>query len=49
MALIVGFGPAGMFAALRCLELGMKPVVLERGRMFPPAGLTWLPSCAAAR
>ncbi len=32
VALIVGFGPAGMFAALRCLELGMKPVVLERGQ-----------------
>ena len=31
-ALIVGFGPAGMFAALRCLELGVKPVVLERGK-----------------
>ncbi|BCX48945.1 FAD-dependent dehydrogenase [Haloferula helveola] len=29
---IVGCGPAGMFAALRCLELGMKPVVLERGK-----------------
>ena len=29
---IVGFGPAGIFAALRCIELGMKPVVLERGR-----------------
>lgn len=28
---IVGFGPAGMFAALRCLELGYKPVVIERG------------------
>jgi len=28
---IVGFGPAGMFAALRCLELGFKPVVIERG------------------
>ena len=28
---IVGCGPAGMFAALRCLELGYKPVVLERG------------------
>lgn len=32
VALIVGFGPAGMFAALRCLELGVKPVVLERGK-----------------
>lgn len=29
---IVGCGPAGMFAALRCLELGLKPVVLERGK-----------------
>ena len=29
---IVGFGPAGMFAALRCLDLGLKPIVLERGK-----------------
>ncbi|GCD77067.1 FAD-dependent dehydrogenase [Thermaurantimonas aggregans] len=29
--LIVGLGPAGMFAALRLIELGVKPVVLERG------------------
>ena len=28
---IIGFGPAGMYAALRCIELGFKPVVLERG------------------
>ena len=31
-AVIVGSGPAGMFAALRFLELGIKPVILERGR-----------------
>jgi len=30
--IIVGCGPAGMFAALRCLELGVKPVILERGK-----------------
>ena len=30
--IIVGCGPAGMFAALRCLELGHKPVILERGK-----------------
>ncbi|MDX1681447.1 MAG: FAD-dependent oxidoreductase, partial [Akkermansiaceae bacterium] len=30
--LIVGSGPAGLFAALRCLELGAKPIVLERGK-----------------
>lgn len=30
--IIVGSGPAGLFAALRCVELGYKPVVLERGK-----------------
>jgi uncharacterized protein len=30
--IIVGAGPAGLFAALRCIELGLKPVVLERGK-----------------
>lgn len=30
--LIIGAGPAGLFAALRCLELGVKPIVLERGK-----------------
>ena len=30
--IIVGCGPAGMFAALRCLELGLRPIVLERGK-----------------
>lgn len=28
---IVGAGPAGLFAALRALELGIRPIVLERG------------------
>ena len=30
--IIVGCGPAGMFAALRCLEKGLKPILLERGK-----------------
>lgn len=30
--IIVGAGPAGIFAALRCIELGLKPIVLERGK-----------------
>ncbi|MBT64328.1 MAG: FAD-binding protein [Puniceicoccaceae bacterium] len=29
---IVGCGPAGLFAALRALELGLKPIILERGK-----------------
>ncbi|QDH80113.1 FAD-binding protein [Echinicola soli] len=30
--IIVGAGPAGLFAALRIIELGGKPIVLERGK-----------------
>lgn len=29
---IIGMGPAGMFAALSCLEMGVKPVIYERGK-----------------
>ncbi|MFA6012920.1 MAG: FAD-binding protein [Desulfobacteraceae bacterium] len=31
-AIVVGSGPAGYFAALRLLEGGVKPIVLERGK-----------------
>jgi uncharacterized protein len=30
--IIVGFGPAGMYASLRLIELGIKPIVFERGK-----------------
>jgi uncharacterized protein len=30
--IIIGAGPAGYFAALECLESGLKPIVLERGK-----------------
>ncbi len=30
--IIVGAGPAGLFAALECIQLGLKPIVLERGK-----------------
>ncbi len=30
--IITGFGPGGMFAALRLIELGIRPVVVERGK-----------------
>ncbi|MCM1521274.1 MAG: FAD-binding protein [Muribaculaceae bacterium] len=29
---VVGAGPAGLFAALRLIELGIKPIILERGK-----------------
>ena len=29
---IVGAGPAGLFAALRALELGLRPIIIERGK-----------------
>lgn len=31
-AIVVGAGPAGLFAALRLIELGIKPILLERGK-----------------
>lgn len=30
--IIIGSGPAGLFAALKLLELGIKPIILERGK-----------------
>ena len=30
--IIVGFGPAGMFAALELIDYGMKPLIFERGK-----------------
>lgn len=33
---IVGAGPAGLFAALRLLELGLRPVLVERGKPVKP-------------
>lgn len=30
--IVVGAGPAGLFAALQLIELGLKPIVVERGK-----------------
>ena len=30
--IVVGSGPAGLFAALQLIELGLKPIVIERGK-----------------
>ena len=29
---VVGEGPGGLFASLRLIELGLRPIVLERGK-----------------
>ncbi len=31
-AIVIGFGPAGMFASLKLIECGIKPIVIERGK-----------------
>jgi len=33
--IVIGFGPAGMFAALTLAEHGYRPIVLERGQPVP--------------
>lgn len=30
--IVVGSGPAGLFAALRLIEIGLRPIILERGK-----------------
>jgi len=30
--IIIGAGPAGLFAALECIQQGLRPIVLERGK-----------------
>ena len=32
--IVVGFGPAGMFAALELIDYGLKPIIFERGKII---------------
>ena len=34
--IVVGSGPAGLFAALHLIECGLKPIILERGKRVLP-------------
>ena len=36
--IVVGAGPAGLFASLRLIELGLKPILLERGKSVEERG-----------
>jgi hypothetical protein len=36
--IIIGAGPAGLFAALQCIENGIKPIILERGKEVAERG-----------
>ena len=45
--IIVGCGQAGMFAALRFLQLGYQPVILERGNDV--SACRWPPFCGRER
>ncbi len=37
--LVVGFGPAGMFAALELIDCGLKPIIFERGKKIGPRSI----------
>jgi uncharacterized FAD-dependent dehydrogenase len=37
--LIIGFGPAGMFAALELIDYGIKPIIFERGKKIEERSL----------
>ena len=38
---VVGAGPGGLFAALRLIEAGYRPVIVERGKNVRDRKLTW--------
>ena len=39
--IVVGAGPGGLFAALRLIELGLRPVIVERGKDVREGKKTW--------
>ena len=38
---VVGAGPGGLFAAVRLIELGLRPIVIERGKMCVSVKKIW--------
>ena len=47
--IIIGCGPAGMFAALHCLDNGVKPIILERGKDASARRFDLAPWCVMGR
>ena len=45
--IIVGAGPAGLFAAIRLIELGMKPIIFERGKDVKTRSFNNNPTCCS--
>ncbi|MCH5683596.1 FAD-dependent monooxygenase [Niabella sp. W65] len=41
--IIIGAGPAGLFAALQLIEAGIQPIVLERGKDVKSRRRDWRP------
>ena len=46
---IVGAGPAGLFAALRALEVGLRPIIVERGKPVGSRGADLRPIVKESR
>lgn len=45
--IVVGAGPGGLFAALRLIELGLRPIIVERGKNVRDRKKTWLRSAGS--
>lgn len=47
--IVVGAGPGGLFAALKLIELGLRPIVVERGKMYATEKKTLQESAASIK
>ena len=47
--IVVGAGPGGLFAALRLIELGLRPIIVERGKDVRERKRIWRKSAGNTR